>query len=359
MLGSTEVTRSTATDRWNAQRSPAATQAIVYVSPFSHPTNQYSSNLRRNLCWAGFDVRSPDDIWKGKAWFQRKPKYVFLSWFEDRILKPGTGSRIVNALIFAYKLTAILLQRVQIIWVRHNHRAHGQDVPDWLANRVLQVLQWASVATVVHSEQLADEQNWNYLPHPLYEISEAQPSAEFVASLPKLDQRIAVLGQIRPSKGLDVMLHHWPRSRPLILAGKPVTPGYDAILQRIIDDRNLDVKAIYRNLNPDEFDWILGNCQAIYISNPDATMVVSGVFFHAASLGTPVILNRSAFAHEASQSCRFAFVVDSTEELSTVLNGCDLPHRCNIVAQANELYGQGAFEKQLWKLFSRIECRSH
>jgi glycosyltransferase involved in cell wall biosynthesis len=352
---STEVERAVATEveRAVAARQTSGTSAIVYVSPFSHPTNQYSANLRRNLCLAGFEVRSPDDIWKGKAWLHRKPKYVFLSWLEDRILRPQKRSRIIEFVLFAYKLFAIVLQRVSIIWVKHNYRTHGQDAPDWIANRVLQLLEWASVATVVHSESVAAENGWHYLPHPLYDVSSAKPSAQFISSLPDLNQRVAVLGQIRESKGLDVMLREWPISQPLILAGQPASLGYEALIRQIIDERGLDATTVFRELSHEEFDYILGQCKANYVANPDDTMIVSGVFFHAASMGTPVILRTSRFANEMSKCCRSAFEVESPSDIESGLKGHRFTNRVETIADVKSLFGQDRFSHELTKLLTQ------
>ena len=351
-LLSTEVERAAASGVGTVEvrRQTSEKNAIVYVSPFSHPTNQYSVNLRRNLALAGFEVRSPDEIWKGKAWLNRKPQYVFLSWFEDRILRRQERPRFIESVLFAYKLLAIVLQRVSIIWVKHNHRTHGQDVPDWLAKGVLQLLEWASVATVVHSERVAQENGWYYLPHPLYDISSAKPSAQFIASLPDLNERIAVLGQIRESKGLDAMLRAWPSSQPMILAGQPITPGYDALIRQIIDERDLDVTTIFRDLSRDEFDYILGQCKAIYVANPNNTMVVSGVFFHAASLGTPVIIRKSRFANEMSECYRFAVEVESPSDIESVLKRHRFPSRSEIIDEIKSHFGPEQFCHEIAKL---------
>jgi beta-1,4-mannosyltransferase len=329
--------------------------AIVYVLPASHSTNQYSANLRRNLTLAGCEVRSAADIWKFKAWRNREPQVIFLSWFEDRLLRRAERPRAIEALIWIYKLVAILLQRVSIVWIKHNYRTHGQDVPDWFANKVLQSLQWASVATVVHSQRVADENGWFYLPHPLYDISTSPPSDEFTSELGGINQRIAVLGQIRESKGLDTLLLQWPRSQPMILAGKPSNPTYQSRLVQIIQDRDLDVTTIFRDLSQAEFDSILRQCQAIYIANPNGTMVVSGVFYHAASLGTPVIMTPSAFAYEASATCQFAWVANSPADVAIEFEKGPLPQRCEIVAEANSLYGQIPFQDHLERLLSELD----
>ena len=341
------------------QRTTCAREVIAYVSPFSHPTNQYLENTRRGLSEAGYEVRPPSEIWKFKAWGGKKNRCIFLNWFEDRILRPQGRSRLFETLVFLYKLAAIRLQGVSIVWVRHNHRAHGQDIPDWIASRVLGLLGRMSHATVVHSRRAALEHRFSYLPHPLYRVRHGHQTEHLAKEVPDLNRRVAVLGQLRESKGIDAMLRQWPAEQPLILAGKPVTPDYDKVIRRIIDERGLDACTIFRNLDSDEFDYLLGNCQSIYIANPPETMIVSGVFFHAASVGTPVVLKRSNFAEEVAEECDFAVVIDRVEDIASATDRCSNLGSEAIISQADALYGQVAYADRLKELFEEIQpCHS-
>ena len=84
-------------------------------------------------------------------------------------------------------------------------------------------------------------------------------------------------------------------------------------------------------------------------------MIVSGIFYHAASLGTPIILKESEFAREVTDNCSFAFMVNSPEEIPAILRergSClTLP---SILAEAQTLYGSHTMSSQLAELFRSL-----
>ncbi len=327
------------------------TSTFAFLSPFDNQQNKYLHNFRQQLTAAGFAVVTADDLWSLKYLLPgRQPRYLFLNWFEDRLIRSHDRSQWLRWAIGLYKLVAAKLQRAKIVWVRHNYRPHTQDTPDWVVNLAYKLLSVVSSHVVVHSEYYASATGYFYVPHPLYEPSNEVADAEFTNQLDDAPERIAVLGQMRPNKGLDAMLQSWPRDVPLLIAGEPTDTSIADNLQTLATQYQLDVRFILSRLTSAQFDAVLTRCRAVYIANPDQTMIVSGVFFHAASLGSPVVMNESAFADEMAAKCSFAVKIDSPSQLGSILSGTQFPSRQAIRDETSKLFGQQRFAEQVAEL---------
>ncbi len=325
----------------------------VFVSPFDNQQNHYLRNFRRQLVEAGFPVAAADELWSLKhLWPSGEPKYLFLNWFEDLLIRRHKRPLGVRWTIAIYKLFAAKLQRTKIVWVRHNYRPHAQVAPDWSLQLAYKMMSLLSSHVVVHSEAYATDSGSDYIPHPLYLPCDEDVDPEFLAQLDDASRRIAVLGQLRPSKGLDTMLKDWPSSVPVLMAGQPSDEKFKNELQQIAAQRSLDVRFVFNRLSTAQFDAALRRCRAVYIANPSHTMIVSGVFFHAASLGTPVLMRASAFAHEMSLKCSFAIEICDLSQIESALRNTTFSTREAIVAEANEFFGKGVFHKQISRLIS-------
>jgi len=297
------------------------------------------------------EVKSASDVWKLKSIFHFGPKrYLFLNWLEDRVLSQRSKPRWLNLPVFLYRLLIAKAQRIDIVWVRHNYRPHTTVVPEWVCGFVYWLMGAISSRVVVHSQSYAEANGYHYLPHPLYEPCVEKPSADFIEQVKGIETRIAVIGQVRPSKQFEQMLEEWPREIPLFVSGKPSSDEYGRTLMEIARRRDLNASFILRQIETSEFDYILRAVKAIYIANPDNTMIVSGVYFHAASLGTPMIMRASKFADEMASRCRFTVQVLTADEIANAINELRPLTRNDIICEAETLFGLGAFKQHFSQL---------
>jgi beta-1,4-mannosyltransferase len=328
---------------------------IVYLSPFHHETNQYLARFREQLQEAGCEVRSAHEVWKLQLLFSRNPRQrlVFLNWFEDRVLRHGS---LKEWIVFYAKVLTLWLQPIDVVWVRHNYETQGQSAPKWISDGIYRLMNRISLITVVHSPTAASSMSCHYLPHPLYVTSNAVPPISFTASLPAdLGGRVAMLGQLRRSKKVAETLEAWPTDIPLIAAGEPESTEYLQEIRAICGKRRLDIILIARSLSQAEFDHLMRSVRLVYIPNPDHTMIVSGVFFHAASLGTPVVMRQSRFAAEMASTWDFVEALEGLDELPEALKKLARVNRAAIMQCVTQRYGSEAFASDLQKLLAILQ----
>lgn len=212
----------------------------------------------------------------------------------------------------ARRLSAAFLDRLdryrarggRIVWTVHNilpHDARFEDLEATLSGEVARRADVVHVLAARTAEIVAPHFELSpdrilHVPHPSYR-------GAYADHLSRLDARqelglmpdelvLAVVGVIRPYKGLDELLDAWPhvlagRPRRLLVAGAPADePGIEALVERAALDARVIVDA--RKIPADEIQVFLRAADVAVF--PYRRSLNSGALMLALTFGLPVIV---------------------------------------------------------------------
>jgi len=262
----------------------------------------------------GYQVRFLPSRWSEVfALLGRRKSVVVLNWFEDRAALPGPAIWMLLKSLLLLAIVRLSFRRV--VWVRHNLRPHNQ-YSALVYRSLLGLLPRLADKTVTHRP--VPGMTTECVPHPLYTC---EPPAD------EQERDIAYLcfGAIKPYKQIDQLLKRWPASRPLVIAGVCVDAAHEAHIRSVIAERKLNVQWSNRFLDYEELCQLLGRTRFVVLAHLDRSMIVSGTFFHAISLGANVLVRDGDFYRHYLKdfSSVTPFTLDSLE--SDLLNATALP----------------------------------
>lgn len=218
---------------------------------------------------------------------------------------------------FRTAVDAARTRGARLVWTIHNVLPHDArhlelelDLNRYLAGAadVVHVMN-RDTPTAVSSYYELDPEKVVHLPHPSYQgvYPDSVSREEARASLGLTDRDHAVLafGQMRPYKGIDVLVEAVRRTKPserpvLLLAGRTTSDDRDEI-DRLLGD---DVRAVREHDQVEDIDvqrWFRAADTAVF---PYRRVLNSGVLHLAASFGVPSVLPdephlRAEFGDEA------------------------------------------------------------
>lgn len=203
------------------------------------------------------------------------------------------------SLINCFVLTLLKLSGFKTIVIVHDIKSFDIKEGNWLRRLQYNLL---SDELVVHNQYCHDTfmETFPQLSTPLHIIAHGG-HLDVIRSLDKATARQSLgldsdkthflfFGQIRKSKGLDILLEGFPTgtAAKLIIAGKPWRDDFSDY-QRIIDRRNLgdSIQLVIRYIEDDEKDFFYS--AADYIVLPYKEIYQSGVLLMSMSYGKAVI----------------------------------------------------------------------
>jgi hypothetical protein len=283
-------------------------QREIYVYPEESDSNLYLTGCRSIIEMNGSIVRDlPTSLFKLLKILRLQKDVVIINWFEDRM---GYTSNQFSA--FVKSLVLLILIRIifrRVIWVRHNlkpHNKYSKILLKWL-------MFWlAKLSDCQVTHRPVNDLKSHYIPHPLYPVNKGD--SQLLRDIPYL-----YFGMIKKYKGLDDLLMQWPVSLPLMMLGRCEDHELTSLLTGIIQERSLDV--VWRNefIDYDELSSIIGRTQTVVLPHTDNSMIVSGAFYHAISLGTNILIRDGAFYQDYLK--RFNFVTSfNNGNLACVIN---------------------------------------
>jgi len=236
---------------------------------------------------------------------------------------------------FRTAVDAARTRGARLVWTIHNVLPHDArhlelelELNRYLADAadVVHVMN-RDTPTAVSSYYELDPAKVVHLPHPSYQgvYPDSVSREEARASLGLTDRDHAVLafGQMRPYKGIDVLVEAVRRTKPserpvLLLAGRTTAVDREEI-DRLLGD---DVRAVREHDQVEDIDvqlWFRAADTAVF---PYRRVLNSGVLHLAASFGVPSILPdephlRAEFGDEAW--VRWFDAGDAVESLSVAL----------------------------------------
>jgi glycosyltransferase involved in cell wall biosynthesis len=289
----------------------------IYFYPFTLDTSPYSRLEIRILSELCDDIRpiSPTELIANC--FHRGRTVAILNLFEDRTgyhkNKPNRTLLVNIVLLLILKLTC-----AKIIWVRHNFWPHELPRKYFRQDVLLAFMKALSTKVVTHREVSAMQSV--VAPHPLY----------FEDRLPETvrDIEFFYFGAIRRYKGLAALLAIWPRDRRLIIAGAAPDAALLTELRELAEARGLNVEFIARFVPDAELDALLLRTKFVVQPHTEDAMIVTGTFFHAASLGANIFAARNDFSEYLRTQFEFVNLFDDGEmsEATSQLSYVE-PHR--------------------------------
>lgn len=258
--------------------------------PYSPDENSYVAHMKRIL--EGFaEVTPGPDLRKLRlhpiSFFKERYDVVVLNWTDNRLARQDNG-RIspMGFAKFVCEALAVRLTSRRVIFVRHNHYPHHARPQSGRAiARALDALSPLFHLVVSHSGHDPASGKY-YIPHPLYASSPVYSPAE-------RDDYFVVFGRILRYKNILELVKAFPPTTRLVIAGACFDDTYLAEIRSAAQGKNVEIIADY--IEEAAARELVGRSAGLIICNADEDMVVSGSYFFAVSLGTPVLALRTPF----------------------------------------------------------------
>ncbi|MEI7443654.1 MAG: hypothetical protein WCK28_02090 [Burkholderiales bacterium] len=252
---------------------------------------------------------------------------VIFHWPELRPFRFGAGAvrfRLRGWVEWGAFAMIAALARAPSIYFVHDHAVHDtsgiqRKVSEWLIGCFGRLCD----RRVVHAPVYAERYGATYLPHPLYWNRAGAVQCDVVRTARAIDAgspACSILGAIRPYKGIEGILEHWPAHLRLDIAGYG-QPEYVASLRAIVERRGLQavVGIDARFLANAELSERLDATDILILPHRPGTMLVSGAFFEAAGRVPLVVARRSPFVDWVSATMRGVHAFDDDAEIGPTI----------------------------------------
>lgn len=259
----------------------------IYIYPEKLPGNEYLINNIGIWEKMGYEVLS----WK-KNFFKFilptrwNKDIIILNFYEEMpLFKP-------YYIKFGFAILTLLLMKLfnrKIIWVRHNYKPHDKST-SWKYEVIINLLNRLVDKKVAHRnvENLSIDE---VITHPLYKVSLRRDEN----SLVKDRLNFIYFGVVKDYKGIPELVNKWPKDIELNLYGKCFDESLKEELIRSLSIKN-NISWTNDFLDSKELEENIINSDYVIIPHVDKSMIVSGAFYHALSLGANVIIKESEFA---------------------------------------------------------------
>ncbi len=276
---------------------------VICVYPAPKDGGEYTQRLA--VLWSALGGRVVGYRELPRTWRTgRARRVVVLNWFEDWAISGRLPPALALAKAVAM-LTWFQLTCGKLVWVRHNFRAQNPRGNRWHRKLLIRWLEWLADDVVTH--------------RPVAGLRSTVVPHSMMGRVPFEDRPRAVdhlwLGTVKRYKGLEHLLRAWPVGVPLRIVGYAADAALADEIQTVIADRGLAVTWTNRFVEDDELNRELMAAKTVIVSNLDESMIVSGVFFHAASMGANVLIRDSDFGRAMADTYAFASTY-ATESLA-------------------------------------------
>lgn len=331
---------------------PGQRLKIGYVPGFAEE-NAYVQRTQDALAHLGHVYPlspSTKSLWR---MLQFRPGFfdvIIVNWLEHKTASPSTGKpSLLGIVAYFVQIFAFRILARRLVYVRHNiypHHANSQSAA--ALTRVIDLSERLYSATATHSGHFPDK---HYIPHPLYY---EQPMAGNTGR----NCHFIVFGRVMPYKNIEQLIDSFPVDQPLIVAGPCDDQDYFELLQSAAEGKQIEF--IPRFLSEEEARELVGTARGLILSHADDDMIVSGSFFYALSLGTPVIGVKTPFFSWVQQELALQglTVIDDLQSIEAAL--IQQPHLPaeEIVRSARQYFSLATVIGYWQKLFLQLEVQS-
>lgn len=285
--------------------------------------------------------------------FNKYCDVVILNWHENLL---NIGKEKFSAIgvlkFFSYFLFFKVISR-KVIFVRHNIYPHAMS--GWrafVANKLTSIVANISDYKISHSGHLI-KYGYKYVPHPLYNIECNSVDQNYEL---KKNSYYVIFGRIERYKKIECVISEWNSEKTLIIAGSASDTAYLSELRGIAKDKPIVI--ISRYIEEKEAQLIVANAKGLIVSHADEDMLVSGSFFYALSLGTPVFAVSSEFFKWVKEQYDFCglFMFSTPKGIveSVSADTHDVISRQEIIRQAQVLFGDNTVYDAWYNLFKNM-----
>jgi hypothetical protein len=270
---------------------------------------------------------------------KKKSDILILNWLEDYpSLKKGLLAEGHATLRFILGMFIANLYYRKIIWVRHNFKPHPEHSK--VCYRIIcWVISFFSANIVTHRS--VQEFDSEVIFHPLYK----KTNTKIAAPLDYL-----IFGNIKPYKNIPLILESWEPKRKLKIIGQCKSAELNDKITALIKDTQPNVIYENRFMEIEELDSLLSSVNFVILGHEEASMIVSGTFYHAISYGVNVILKDTQYAKSLKNEFPLIHIVKDFRG-DTLLSVAPFP-REEIIALANRTYSDTVIENQWLRLLA-------
>ncbi|KQB51556.1 hypothetical protein AQS70_17715 [Pseudomonas endophytica] len=260
---------------------------IIYF-PSNKNYNPYNTRMQEIVEKAGVTPVGINSLLKPKTTLNvlTGTKNIFIfNWFEDY---PFNSKGKLNPIKLFIYIFIIVYAKIfgRIIYIKHNLTKHNLDSKHKKSHALCQYLiEKIAAKTYVHSNTVAQENGYEYLPHPLYKTFNIRSETS--------EKKFLCFGMISRYKGYIELLENWPQEYPLTIAGACTDLKLLTELTEIADRRKMNLTIKNYSLSDRELELEIMNSIAIVLPHTSDSCIVSGAAYLAFSLGSLVLVRDS------------------------------------------------------------------
>lgn len=256
----------------------------IGLSPFLNHENTYTERTKEILEKIADISPIPNvrEIAKNpKMLYRLKFDYSIVNWLDNGIVSRSSGN-ISYLGIVKFIINVIFLKYIsnKTIFVRHNNYPHHTKLE--YATKVSRLLdffeKWFDLS-ITHSGHNTN-QTRIYIPHPLYS---GYKKSELLDT--KSDYFL-IFGRILPYKKIKEFIEKKIGDEKIIIAGPCNDENYLKVIKNLAKGKNIDFLIGF--IEEKEAENLVSNSNGLILSHAESNVIVSGSYFFATSLGTPV-----------------------------------------------------------------------
>lgn len=332
------------------------TVKTAYFYPFEHK-NKFVLNTILVLRQLGCDVKPLKRLYALGNLRKRKRNIVVLNWYEDQLYRQNFSplKRLLYGGYFVLSLLVFPLLSSKVYWVRHNYKPHSQGEDSFWFRLATRLLNW--VADEVVTIEPARGFDSQLVKHPLYVTDKLildviDGMSDKVCTEQSDGPRFLYFGAIKPYKGLTELLDIWPADRSLTIAGLCKDADYTAQILSIVQQRALSVTWMNEYVEESQLEQLVSEHEFVLLPHKDGTMISSGTFYFAISLGANIIGFDSDFIRLKAEQHNFVHRV-SHDNLAASLAHLQAVPRSQVLQQALKYYGEAQVRDSWASLLSK------
>lgn len=227
---------------------------------------------------------------------QRVNRIIVINWLEDISCSKGAGFFFLNF----FWLVLVRFVYSKVIYVKHNLNPHSSK-GIYYYKIMSYALNCMSDVKVAHRPF----KGFNYVPHPTY----SEKNDDFVLNGRRTIENL-FLGQIKPYKGVLELITNWPDNMELLIVGECADFELDSQIREFVNNKS-NINYINKFVSDYDYEYYLSQAKRVVLSHLANSMLVSGTFYHAASLGCNIIMNEGGFYDYCKSKFSFVTGMDS------------------------------------------------
>lgn len=245
---------------------------------------------------------------------KQKFDFVFINWLENKAFRKD-GRILISGILYSIAWFLILkLKSKKVVYVKHNNYPHNsKGLAKKLGFLLIDFFVRYADVVIVHSPASVTNSKMVYIPHPLYNVELMQNVQN-----PVIDKEYYIcFGRIEKYKKIHELINYWPKDKCLKIQGICRDEEYLSTLVEMSVGKKITISTVF--ISDEDAYSLLKNSQGMIIPSDSDSMIVSGSFFFAMTVKTPVIAISTPFLNSFSDTNNFIFLIDSMRNINFAL----------------------------------------